>query len=59
MKRPRRVHFLVVVSNVEGVQGNPKVRIIIDRLNQLKTTETRAISFSGVRTARSLVYALR
>lgn len=50
--------FLVVVSNVEGVQGNPKVRIITDPLSQLETTETRAISFSGVRSARSLVYEL-
>lgn len=32
--------FLVVVSNVEGGQDNPKVRIITDALNQLERIET-------------------
>jgi len=50
--------FLVVVSNVEEGYGNPTVRIITDPLNQLAMSETRAISLSGVRSARSLIYRL-
>lgn len=50
--------FLVVLSNVEVGHGITKVRIITDPLNQLERVETRAVSFSGVRTAASLVYEL-
>jgi hypothetical protein len=50
--------FLVVVSNVEGGHGNPKVRIITDPLDHLDRVETRAVSFSGVKSAPSLIYEL-
>ncbi|MGH8196460.1 MAG: hypothetical protein ACREQ8_19015 [Woeseiaceae bacterium] len=50
--------FLVVVSNVEDGHGNAKVRIISEPLAHLERIETRAVSFSGVREAASLVYEL-
>lgn len=51
--------FLVVVSNVEGSNAKPKVRIIVDPVNQLRMAETSAVSFSGVRSAEhSLTYTL-
>ena len=48
--------LLVVVSDVEGVDARPRLRVIADPLNTLQTTERGSITFSGVRTARSLVY---
>lgn len=51
--------FLVVVSNIEGVNAKPKVRIIVDPVHQLVMTESSSINFSGVRSAEhSLVYNL-
>jgi hypothetical protein len=51
--------FLVVVSNVEGANAKPKVRIIVDPVHQLQMTESSAVSFTGVRSAEhSLVYML-
>jgi hypothetical protein len=50
--------FLVVLSNVEVGHGITKVRIITDPLAHLARIETRAVSFSGVRSAPSLVYEL-
>ena len=51
--------FLVVVSGIEGTDAHPKVRVIIDPLNQLRMTATSAVSFTGVRSAEhSLVYDL-
>lgn len=50
--------FLVVVSNVESGHGKPKVRIITDPLVHLERIEKRAASFSGVRSAPSLIYEL-
>ena len=48
--------FLVVVSGIEGVEARPKVRVIVDPLNQLQPTESGSITLSGVRSATSLVY---
>ena len=48
--------FLVVVSDVEGVDARPKLRVIVDPLDTLQTTERGSIALSGVRTATSLVY---
>lgn len=51
--------FLVVVSNVEGAEARPKVRIIVDPVHQLTMTQSSAVSFTGVRGAEhSLVYDL-
>ncbi|MGH9128835.1 MAG: sacsin N-terminal ATP-binding-like domain-containing protein [Acidimicrobiales bacterium] len=51
--------FLVVVSNVEGADARPKVRIIVDPVHQLAMTQASSVSFTGVRGAEhSLVYEL-
>jgi hypothetical protein len=51
--------FLVVVSNVEGADARPKVRIIVDPVHQLTMTQSSSVSFTGVRsTEHSLVYDL-
>lgn len=52
--------FLVVVSNVEGADARPKVRIIVDPVHQLTMTQSSSVAFTGVRGAEhSLVYDLR
>ncbi len=49
--------FLAVVSHVEGVEARPKVRIIVDPVNQLRMVDSSSVSFTGVRSAEhSLVY---
>lgn len=48
--------FLVVVSDVEGEDANPKVRIIVDPMRQLRQNVSGAVTLSGVRNATSLVY---
>ena len=48
--------FLVIVSDIEGVDARPKVRVIVDPLNQLQPTESGSITLSGVHSATSLVY---
>jgi hypothetical protein len=51
--------FVVVVSNIEGVNARPKVRIIADPAHQLTMTESSSVIFTGVRSAEhSLVYDL-
>jgi hypothetical protein len=51
--------FVVVVSNIEGVNARPKVRIIADPVHQLTMTESSSVIFTGVRSAEhSLVYDL-
>ncbi len=50
--------FLVVVSNIEGADARPKVRLIMDPLNQLQLTDSGSITLSGVRSATSLTYDL-
>ncbi len=48
--------FLVVVSNLEGQNPEPRVRIVLDPLAQLKPSERTSMPFSGIRSSRSLVY---
>ena len=48
--------FLVVVSGVEGVDARPTVRVILDPLKQLQPTDSGAVTLSGVRSVKSLVY---
>ena len=50
--------FVVVVSNVEGKDAKPKVRVIADPLTQLRMVESSEVRFSGIRTSHSLVYEL-
>ena len=48
--------FLVVVSNVEGADARPTVRLVVDPLKQLRPTDRGTIHLAGVRDAESLVY---
>jgi hypothetical protein len=48
--------FLVVVSELEGENASPKVRVIIDPLSQLSMSESSSVTFTGVRSSRSVVY---
>ena len=48
--------FLVVVSGVEGVYAQPKVRVIVNPLSQLQPTASGTITLSGVRNVTSLTY---
>ena len=48
--------FLVVVSDVEGTDANPKVRVIVDPMRQLRPSLSGDITLSGVRNVTSLVY---
>jgi hypothetical protein len=50
-------YFLVVISNVEGADARPTVRIIADPVRQLTVSNASAMTLSGVRAAEdSLVY---
>lgn len=48
--------FLVVISNIEGIDARPRVRIIADPLNKLQPTVRDTITLSGVRNAESKPY---
>ena len=48
--------FLVVISGIEGVDAQPKARVIVDPLRQLLPTSSGSITLSGVRNATSLAY---
>ena len=48
--------FLVVISGIEGVDAQPRLRVIVDPLSQLQPTESGSITLSGVRSATSLTY---
>ena len=48
--------FLVVISDIEGVDARPRVRVIVDPLSQLQPTASGSITLSGVRNATSLTY---
>ena len=48
--------FLVVVSELEGENPSPKVRIIIDPLSQLSIAKSSSVTFTGVRSSQSVVY---
>jgi len=50
--------FLVVVSNIEGANARPMVRIIAEPLRQLVMTESSSVVFTGVRDAHGIVYEL-
>ena len=50
-------YFLVVVSDIEGIDARPKVRVLPDPLKQLRQTHNGSITLSGVKSAdKSLVY---
>jgi hypothetical protein len=52
-------YFVVVVSNIEGVDARPQVRVIPDPVHQLTTAESSSVTFTGVRSAKhTLVYPL-
>lgn len=48
--------FLVVVSQLEGVDAHPRVRFIADPLRQLEVTGSGTITVTGVRHAESLIF---
>jgi len=48
--------FVVVVSELEGENASPKVRVIIDPLSQLSMSESSSVIFTGVRSSQSVVY---
>ena len=48
--------FLIVISGIEGVNAQPRVRVIVDPLSQLQPTPSGSITLSGVRNATSLTY---
>lgn len=48
--------FLVVVSQLEGVDARPRVRFIPDPLRQLDVTGSGTITVTGVRHAESLIF---
>ena len=48
--------FLVVVSNIEGVDARPTIRVVNDPLRNLHPTERGTITLSGLRDAKSFVY---
>ncbi len=48
--------FVVVVSELEGENASPTVRVIIDPLSQLTISEPSSVTFTGVRFSQSVVY---
>jgi len=48
--------FLVIVSELEGENTSPKVRVIIDPLSQLSMSESSSVTFTGVHSSQSVVY---
>ena len=55
----RSKYFLVVISNVEGADAHPTVRVIADPIGQLAVSNASAMTLSGIRAAEdSLVYNL-
>ncbi len=50
--------FLVIVSNLEGPDARPTVRVISDPINQLTMKETSVITYSGIQEATSLMFTL-
>lgn len=51
--------FLVVVSGVEGVEAQPRVRVIVDPTTQLRMVETSQVRLEGVKNSHSLVFDLK
>jgi hypothetical protein len=48
--------YLVVVSNLEGENAKPSIRIITDPLKQLKPVGSGGISLTNVKYAASVVF---
>ncbi|HEY0015550.1 MAG TPA: hypothetical protein VGC13_04500 [Longimicrobium sp.] len=48
--------FVVIVSNVEVADAQPRVRIIVKPLAQLRIVDHDAVRFTGVQSADSLVF---
>jgi hypothetical protein len=48
--------FLVVVSELEGENASPKVRVIIDPVSQLSISESSSVTLTEVRSSQSVVY---
>ena len=49
-------YFLVVVSDVEGADARPKVRVVLDPLKQLQPLDQGEIVLSGVKSSTSTTY---
>ena len=49
-------YFLVVVSDVEGDDARPKVRVVLDPLKQLQPLDQGEIVLSGVKSSTSTIY---
>lgn len=50
--------FLVIVSNLEGKNAHPQVRVISDPLGQLTMNTTSRVTFSGLQEATGLLFTL-
>lgn len=50
--------FLVIVSNLEGQNARPQVRVIHDPLAQLSMNKSSRVTFSGVQETTGLVFRL-
>jgi hypothetical protein len=48
--------FLVIVSNVEGVGASPKVRVIVDPMNQLTPFDNWNVTLSGIHSSHAVEY---
>ena len=48
--------ILVVISDIVGSEAQPKARIIVDPLRQLRSTNSGSITLSGVHSAGTLTY---
>ena len=48
--------FLVIVSNVEGVGASPKVRVIVDPMNQLTPVDSWNVTLSGIHSSHAVEY---
>ena len=48
--------FLIVISNIEGADARPNIRVVNNPLNNLQPTERGTITLSGLRDATSLIY---
>ena len=49
-------YYLVIVSEIEGTDARPKVRVFVDPLNQLTQTHHGSVTLSGIHSAKSVVY---
>ena len=49
-------YFLVVVSEVEGADARPRVRVVVDPLKQLQPLDQGEIILSGVKSSTSTIF---